>query len=177
MVRSVVRVLAVVAVALCSLSVSVGAQAADDPFLGTWKLNVERSVYIPGPRPPTDLVTLYHFAALEDGWTRFMLTSTNALGEPTILINTFKVDGQRRPVYDQNTLGRLLATGQETNVTRSYRRVDATTVEFTGYTDGVAGLPVVRALLPDGNTYTQTTRGTNAQGVAVNNVIVFERVR
>jgi hypothetical protein len=120
---------------------------------------------------------LYQFTALEDGWTRFLLTSTNAQGEPTILVATFKVDGQIRPYHDQNTLGRLLTTGQESNLTRSYRRIDDRTVEFTNYTDGVAALPVIRALAPDGRTYTQTTRGTNAQGVAVNNVLVFEKVR
>ncbi len=178
MVRSLMRVLPAVAAAFCGLSVAVGAQtAASDPFVGTWKLNVERSVYVPGPRPPADLVTLFQFSALEDGWTRFLSTSTNALGEPTILINMFKEDGQRRPVYNQNTLGSLLATGQETNLMRSYRRIDANTVEFTNYTDGVAALPVVRALAPDGNTYTMTTRGTNPQGVAVNSVQVYERVR
>jgi len=178
MARYLMRGLPLVAVALGVLTTTLAAQSSErDPFIGTWKLNVERSVYIPGPRPPADLVTLYQFSALPDGWTRFVLTSTNAQGVPTFQLATFKVDGQIRPWHNQNTLGLFMATGQQTNLTRSYRRIDATTIEFTGYTDGVAGLPTVRALLPDGNTYTQTVRGTDAQGVAVNNVLVFERVR
>jgi len=172
------RVLPAVAVGCCVLSAALEAQTAEgDPFIGIWKLNVERSVYIPGPRPPADLVTVYHISALEDGWTRFVLTSSNAAGEPTFLLATFKMDGQRRPYHNQNTLGLFMSTGQQSNLTRSYRRIDARTVEFTDYVDGVAGLPVVRALSPDGQTYTQTTRGTNAQGVAVSNVLLFERVR
>jgi len=178
MTRGQTVVLPAVALAFCALTAPVSSQtSASDPFIGTWKLNVERSVYIPGPRPPSDLVTLYQFSGLPDGWTRFVLTSTNAQGAPTFQLATFKVDGQTRPWHDQNTLGLLMATGQPTNLARSYRRIDATTIEFTGYVDGVAGLPTVRALLPGGNTYTQTLRGTNAQGVEINNVLVFERVR
>ena len=178
MTRGPIGMLLGVAVASCILAGAVGAQSSgSDPFIGTWKLNVERSVYMPGPRPPADLVTLYQFSTLEGGWNRFMLTSVNAQGEPTLQILTFKVDGQRYPVHDQNTLGRFMATGQQTNLTRSYRRIDASTVEFTSFTDGVAGIPQVRSVAPDGRSYTDTARGTNAQGVAVSNVTVWDRVR
>jgi hypothetical protein len=154
-----------------------GAQATHDPIIGVWALNVERSVYFPGPRPPSDLVSLRHYAPMDDGWIRFTNTGVNALGEPTFGMGVFKADGQRHPAHNIETLGIMMTTGRASNLTRSYRRIDPRTVEFVTYTDGVASLPSVRAVSADGTTFTETTRGTNAQGVAVNNVIVWDRVR
>jgi hypothetical protein len=180
--RSITRgplgVLLGVALTSCVLAGGVGAQmASNDPIVGVWQLNVERSVYSPGPRPPADLVTIYEFAPLDDGSIRFTLTSTNAQGAPTFQLSAFKVDGQQRPVHNANTLGAYMASGQQTNLTRSYRRIDARSTEFTTYNDGVAGIPTVRTVSPDGQTYINIVRGTNAQGLAINNVTIFDRVR
>ncbi len=176
--RGPLGVLLGVAVASCVLAGGAEAQmASDDPIIGVWQLNVERSVFSPGPRPPADLVTIYQFAPIDDGFLRFTLTSTNAQGEPTLQISVFKVDGQQRPVHNAITLGAFMATGQQTNLTRSYRRIDARATEFTTYNDGVAGIATVRTVSPDGQTYLNVVRGTNAQGVAINNVTIFDRVR
>lgn len=171
--------LAVLAVVLSSLALNdgAGAQATPDPFLGVWALNVERSVYSPGPRPPSDLVSLRHYVAIDGGWIRFTNTSVNAQGQPTFGMGVYKVDGQRHPVHDIQTLAVLMTSGRASNLTRSYRRIDDRSVEFVTYTDGVAGLPSVRVVSPDGQSFVETTRGTNQQGVAVNNVIVWDRVR
>ena len=178
MARGPIGVLLGVVVASCVLVGAAGAQTGgDDPFIGVWQLNVERSVYSPGPRPPADLVTRYQFLALEDGWIRFTLGSVNAQGAPVFQIGVFKVDGQRHPVHNIITLGNEMTTGQSSNVTRSYRRIDARTTEFTTFTDGAAGIPTVRTVSPDGQTYVNVVQGTNAQGVAINIVTVFDRVR
>ena len=178
MARGSVGVLLGVAVASCALVGAAGAQtASDDPFIGVWKLNVERSVYSPGPRPPADLVVVYEFAPVEDGFIRFTLATTNQQGAPVFQLAVFKADGQQRPVHNANTLGAYMATGQQTNLTRSYRRINARTMEFTTFNNGVAGNPQVRTVSPNGQTYVNVVRGTNAQGVAVNVVTVFDRVR
>ncbi len=177
MVRGLIGVLLGVVVASFVLVGAAGAQtASDDPIIGVWKLNVERSVYSPGPRPPADWVTLYQFAPIEDGFIRFTLSSTNAQGAPVFQISVFKVDEQQRPVQNQNTLGAFMATGQETNLSRSYRRISPRSTEFTSFNNGVAGSPVVRTVSPNGQTYINVARGTNAQGVAFNNVTIFDRV-
>lgn len=175
MARGMMNALVGAAVASCVLVGSVEAQTPSargggDPFAGVWKLNVARSVYTPGPRPPADMALLYQFEPLQDGSTRFTLTGTNPAGDLTFLITVFKVDGQRRPVHNVGTLETLLVSGKQSNVMRTYRRIDATTVEFTTYTDGVTTGPVIRELLPDGDTYVQ--RPANREG----NVLVFERV-
>jgi hypothetical protein len=178
MARGPIGVLLGVVVAFCVLVGAAGAQTeSDDPIVGVWQLNVERSVYSPGPRPPADLVTIYQFAPMEDGFLRFTLTSTNAQGAPTFQISVFRVDGQQRPVHNANTLGAFMATGQQTNLMRSYRRIDSRATEFTTFNNGVAAIPAVRTVSPDGQTYVNVVRGTNAQGVAINNVTVFDRVR
>ncbi len=91
MARGPIGVLLGVVVVSCVLVGAAGAQtASDDPIIGVWKLNVERSVFSPGPRPPADLVQIFQFQPLEDGWIRFTLTSTNAQGAPIFQISPFK---------------------------------------------------------------------------------------
>ena len=41
----------------------------------------------------------------------------------------------------------------------------------------MAGLPIVRTVSKDGKTYTETSKGNDAQGRPVNNVVAFARVR
>jgi len=152
--------------------------ANDDPIIGVWKLNVERSVYSPGPRPPADLIRVYQFAPIEDGFIRFTLVQdTSPNGNPTLQLTAFKVDGQQRTVYNQNNLGTFLATGQVSTLTRSYRRIDGRTTEYTTFNNGEAAIPAVRTVSADGQTYVDVVRGTNNQGVEVNNVQVYDRVR
>ena len=173
MVRGILNTLTGTAIASCVLVGSLDAQpsagAGQDPFHGLWQVNIERSVY-PGPRPPSDLVTLYQFAPMPDGSTRFTLTSRNAQ-DLTMQVSIFRVDGAQHPVYTVETVSNLITQGTRTNITRSYRRIDASTVEFTGYTDGVAAVPVIRQLSPDGNSYVQ--RATNGEGA----VLLLERIR
>jgi hypothetical protein len=144
---------------------------------GTWTLNVAKSTYSPGPPPPATLSDVRRFATIEGGWNLFELSGTNPEGDPTFQIVAFKIDGKQYPVHTPATLTTLLTTSKATNVMRSYRRIDDYSVEFTTYTDGKPGIPVVRRVSKDGKTYTQTTKGTDAKGQAINNVLVFDRVR
>ena len=171
MVRSITKVLLGAVAASCFLVGPVDAQAprGDDPFIGTWKVNVERSAYA-GVRPPADQTTLYTFAPMPDGSTRFTLVSTNGLGGWATQVSVFRVDGRQHKVHNLASVATLMSTGTDTNLTRSYRQIDANTVEFTGYTDGVAGNPVIRQLQPGGNAYIQ--RPANGQGA----VLLLERI-
>ena len=70
-----------------------------------------------------------------------------------------------------------MTTGRPSNITRSWRRIDPSTTEFTTYTNGVPGLAIVRAVSKDGKTYTETSKGKDGAGREVHNVVVFDRVR
>jgi len=178
MARGPVGVLLGVVVASFVLVGAAGAQSAgDDPIIGAWILNVERSVWTPGPRLPGFVISRRQYANLEDGWMRFTTTSTNAAGNPTFQIGVFKLDGERHPVHNVNTLGSSMTTGQRSNLTRSYRVIDPRTTESTTYNDGVAGAPIVRSVAPNGSVFIERFSGTNAQGVAFSAALVWERVR
>ncbi len=166
-----------VAVAALCVSAAGAAEAQMDPTLGTWIMNVERSVWTPGPRAPADAYQLRQYVALEDGWYLFVLTGRNAAGNPTVNVGVYRLDGQQHPVHgNAGTLARLMIDGEPSNLTRSYRVIDENTVEFTTYADGVPGDPVIRQMLADGNTFIQVSEGTNPAGVEFRNVLVFDRV-
>jgi hypothetical protein len=148
---------------------------AQDPFVGTWKLNVERSVWYPGPRSP-DRYELRQFTSLGDGWYRFVLSGANALGSPTFQMGAFRLDGRPYPVHNLVSLGAMLTRGGDTNVTRSYRVLDENRIEYTTYTNGVAGNPVIREISPDGTAHITISQGTNADGEDYSVVLFFDRV-
>jgi hypothetical protein len=148
-----------------------------DPIIGTWKLNVAKSTYSPGPPPPETVIDVRRWTALDDGAEAFVQSSVDAQGNPGFQIVVFKTDGKRYPVHTAGTLVSFLATRKQTNIMRSYRRIDPYTVEFITYTDGTPGLPSIRSVSKDGKIYTQTTKGTDPRGQAVHNVLVFERAR
>jgi len=165
-----------VVAAMCLLTNVAEAQMPSHSVLGTWKFNVERSVWTPGPRAPADAYEIRQYSDLGNGWYRYVSTGRNNAGNPTFQIGVFKLDGQRYPVHNLATLSTQMTGGRESNLTRSYRVIDDNTVEITTYTDGVAGSPLMRQLSADGMTFIQVGEGTNAQGVQFRNLTVYDRV-
>jgi hypothetical protein len=55
------------------------------------------------------------------------------------------------------------------------KRINATTVERTDKKGGKVVQTITRVMSADGKALTITTKGTNAQGQAVNNVAVYEK--
>src|SRR5215472_671136 len=81
---------------------------AADPAIGTWKLNVAKSKYTPGPTPKSATITYEETA---DGIKRTG-ESVDAEGKTTSFTYTAKYDGKDYPVsgtdlYDTITLKRL----------------------------------------------------------------------
>lgn len=170
----------IVAALVVLVSVWVQAQApgpAGDPFNGTWKLNVAKSTYRSGPPPPATTTDVRTFSTMEGGWHVFQLVGVTPEGNASLQVLAYKFDGAQYPVHNGATLAAFLATGKQTTITRSYKRVDPLTVEFVTYTDGVPGSPGRRTVSKDGKTYTQTIQAQDAKGQMVDNVSVFDRVR
>lgn len=154
-----------------------GQAPAPDPVDGTWRINPARSTFSPGPPPPQLGTQIRRFASLGDGWHLFELTTVTPEGEPVFQSVAFRIDGKQYPVYTNASLAAFMKSGMPTNITRSWRRIDSHTTEFTTYTNGVPGLAIVRAVSKDGKTYTETSKGKDTQGRDIHNVIVFDRVR
>src|SRR6266700_8025455 len=112
--------------------------AADDPQMGTWKLNEGKSKLIPGEGKNTTVV--YEAA---DDQVKVTVDGTDKDGKPTHNEWTGKFDGNDYPV-----------TGDPNTDTRSYKKIDGRTLALTGKKDGkvvITGRIVVSA---DGMTLT-----------------------
>lgn len=150
--------LLLIAIALVSFG---AALYAADNNIGTWKLNVAKSKYDPGPAPKS--ATLKIEAWGEDG-VKFSSDGMDAEGKPTHFDFQAKYDGKDVVVKGNPDFDML-----------AYKRVDANTLEVTTKRAGkVAGTGKV-TVSKDGKTRTVTQMGTNAKGEKINNVMVYDK--
>lgn len=148
-------------VALLSMVV-VGA----DMFSGTWKLNVAKSKYNPGPAPASGTTIL----SSVDGGLKFVVDGVTD-GKKTHSEYTFKFDGKdypQKPMLD----GKPDPNGADMI---SARKVDDYTYETTAKLKGQV-LTVTKVVVSrDGKTRTNTATGKNVQGQTVSNTVVYEK--
>jgi hypothetical protein len=156
-------VLLLAVVALSTVRVSAG-----DPLVGTWKLNIEKSKYSPGP-PPTGPNT-QKIEAVENG-IKMVSDGVNAKGQKTHSEYTMRYDGKD---YPQNPTvdGKRPPDAPDTI---SAKKIDDYTHEITMKSKGVVVITIKDVISKDGKTRTGTITGKNAQGQAVNNVLVWEK--
>jgi hypothetical protein len=152
-------VIVTLGVVLGASLVRVSAQASN-PRTGTWKLNVEKSKYSPGPAPQGQTMKI---EASGDG-EKAATEGVNAAGTATMTQYTAQYDGKDSPI-----------TGSQNADTVSLKRIDARTLERTDKKGDKVVATSTRVVSEDGKTMTVTTTGTNAQGQAVNNVTVWEK--
>jgi hypothetical protein len=138
---------------------SLSAQTSD-PRVGTWKLNVAKSKYSPGPMPQSLTVKVEPAGQGEKVTAEFV----NADGTRTTTQYTANFDGKDSPL-----------TGSQIADTVSLKRVDARTTVRTDKKGDKVAQTLTRVVAQDGKTMTVTTKGTNAQGQAVSNVAVFDK--
>jgi hypothetical protein len=136
------------------------AQSAD-PFVGTWKLNVAKSTYSPGPAPKSATST---YAVAGKGY-KVTVRSEPASGPAQEWTYTSDLDGKDAPI-----------SGNNPNAdTVTVKRIDANTLESVSKKGGKVMTTQKNVVAPDGKTRTVTTTGTNAQGQKINNVAVYEK--
>jgi hypothetical protein len=148
-----------VSLILWAQSNPVSAQAGD-PVIGTWKLDLTKSKYSPGP-PPKSLAL--RFEAAGEG-VKLTSDGVNAEGQPTHTEYTANYDGKDYPI-----------AGSATADTVSLKRIDASTVERTDKKGGKIVETRTRKISSDGKMLTVAFKGTDAKGQPFNNMLVFER--
>ena len=158
-VRSAILGLALAAFAVATASVS--AQSTEPVGLGTWKLNLEKTKYSPGPAPKSYTIK---FEAAGKG-VKVTGEGIGADGKPFSNEYTANYDGKEVPYK-----------GSPNVDTVSIRRIDAYTTERTDKKDGKLVQTIRRVVAKDGKTFTATVKGTNAKGEPVNNVLVWDKV-
>ena len=133
--------------------------AADDPNMGTWKLNEAKSKLTPGEGKNTTVV----YEAAGDQ-VKVTIDGTDKDGKPTHNEWTGKFDGKDYAV-----------TGDSTSDMRSYKKIDAHTLKFTvkkGDKTTATGRIVVAA---DGKSRTVTAKGTDEHGKQFKNTSAYDK--
>jgi hypothetical protein len=135
------------------------AQAADNQ-VGTWKINVAKSKFSPGPAPKESTLTI---ESQPDG-LKFTIHGTDAEGKAVHIEFSPKYDGKDYP-----------ATGMANADTISMKKIDDYTIETVGKKQGKPMVTTTSVVSKDGKTRTTTQKGTNAKGQDVNNTIVYDK--
>src|SRR5262245_11326702 len=131
---------------------------AADSNIGTWKLNLAKSKFDPGPAPKSQTLKIEAWG--EDG-VKYTADSVEADGKPAHWEFQAKYDGKFVP-FKGNPDGDMLA----------YKRIDANTVEATTQMKGAVVGHTKVVVSADGKTRTLTQTGKNAKGQTVNNTLV-----
>jgi hypothetical protein len=127
---------------------------------GTWKLNVAKSKYNPGPAPKN----LMESVALDENSYEVEANGTAADGEPLHIEFNAKFDGK-----DYAMAGVPWAD------TVSVKWIDAHTPQAIQKKSGQVTMTITCRVSTDGKTRTCTLKGKNEQGRSVHNTLVFER--
>ncbi|HVT40723.1 MAG TPA: hypothetical protein VHE78_16910 [Gemmatimonadaceae bacterium] len=142
-----------------ALAPGLAAQAAD-PNIGTWKLNVAKSTYDPGPGPKSMTITIEAAGQARKN----TLSGVDPEGKPIRVTYTANYDGKDYP-----------ATGSAAYDMVSLKRIDANTSEITRKKDGKVVQTYVLVVTKDGKSLTSTMTGINAKGEKIHSVAVFEK--
>jgi hypothetical protein len=152
-------ILAIISVAAAAFVNAASAQP-DPRAIGTWKLNVARSKFSPGPAPKSLTVK---FEPAGQG-VKLSTEGVGADGKPTATSYTANLDGKDYPL-----------TGSPVADTVALRKIDENTQERTDKKAGKVVQTLTRVMAKDGKSLTVTVKGTNPKGEPVNNVLLFEK--
>jgi hypothetical protein len=154
------RVTMILATGLLALAVVAIAQPKD-AFVGTWRLNVAKSKYSPGPPAKSGTVT---YEAAGPGY-KVSVRTEPASGPVQEWSYTTNLDGKDSAITGNNPNADTIAA----------KRIDANTLENVSKMGGKVTITSRVVVSADGKTRTSTQTGMDAKGQKVKNVLVFER--
>ena len=131
--------------------------AANDAFVGTWKLNPAKSKFSQGTAYKDATVT---FEAVGDQWKR-TATGTDADGKPINENSTVAWDGKDHPI--------------EEGMTVAVNVLNDNAIKFMIKHEGKFVIGGRLVISKDGKTMTAYAKGSDPQGRKVDNVEVFEK--
>ena len=145
--------------ALATVLSGVSIAQSSDPLLGTWKMNVAKSKFDPGPAPKS---TSLKYEAAGQGLK--VTVDTDGATGLAHWEYTANFDGKDYPVAG-NPEGDMVAL----------KRMTTTTTEAVIKKSGKTMTSNTRVVSADGKSLTITVKGTNAKGQTVHNVQVFDK--
>jgi hypothetical protein len=156
------RVLTVIAVAILAMAGASSLQAQGNPVVGTWKLNLTKSKFDPGPAPKS----LTRTVVAEGDGLKYTFEGVGADGKPLSYGFTVKFDGKDYPITGS------MPSGADSI---SAKKVDANHYEATTKKGGkVIGTAKV-TVSADGKVTTVDSSGTNAAGAKTHDVQVYDK--
>ena len=154
------RMFTLLAITVVALLVFAPVAQASDNNVGTWKLNLAKSKYIPGPAPFESTLKIEP----ETNGLKFTFHGTDAEGKP--------VDFEFSPRFDGKD---YRVTGLPEADMVVLKRINANTIETVTKKAGKPMMTTRSVVSRDGKTRTSTQKGTNSKGERVNNTIVYEK--
>jgi hypothetical protein len=153
------RMFKVLAIVFLTLTAVGMVWAQSDPFVGTWKLDVAKSKYDPGPAPKSQTRTW-------DASGKVTVEGINAAGKAVTYGYPIMNDGKDYPTSGTVPNGADMI---------SSKKIDANTVEVHFIRGGKQAETTKFAVSKGGKMLTISAKGTNADGSAFNNVTVWEK--
>ena len=132
---------------------------ADNPQMGTWKLNEAKSKMPPGM--PKNSTIVYEAAGDQ---VKITIDGTDAKGAPTHSEWTGKFDGKDYPV-----------TGDPSSDSRAYTKVDDHTLSMVVKKGGKVTATGTIVVSADGKSRTVSTSGTDSMGMKMSNTAVYDK--
>ena len=147
---------------LIGLAITTIAALGADNTIGTWKLNMAKSKFTPGPSPVKSL-TITREAS--DGGVKVTVSGERADGTPANSSYTLKYDGQEVQVAGNAPYDTIAVKQVDANTLTDERKKTGTQYRATGRT----------VISKGGGTYNATIKGTDADGKPFTNVMVFDK--
>ena len=152
--------LVLVSVFTLSLLVTAQTPAAKSPIFATWKLNLTKSTYSPGPAPKAQVAKL----EAVDGGMKVASDRTEADGSVVHFEWSAKFDGKDAAVK-----------GDPARDMVSVKKLDEYTLEITNKKAGKVTTTIKAVYAKDGKTRTETVSGTDSQGRKIANVTYWDK--
>jgi hypothetical protein len=156
------RVLTVVAVALLAVVGASSLHAQGNAVVGTWKLNLTKSKFDPGPAPKS----LTRKVEAQGDGLKYTFEGTGADGKPVSYGFAVKFDGKDYPIT-----GSMPAGADSISV----KRVDANNYEATLKKGGKALGTSKVTVSTDGKVTTVESSGMNAAGAKTHDLQVYDK--
>jgi hypothetical protein len=134
---------------------------AQEPLFGTWKMNVAKSKYSPGPVPKSNISKWESF---EDG-VKFTGDVVPVNGEPQHYESSGKFDGKDNPVIGNNPDADTMA----------FSKIDARTYEVVSKKGGKRTITARIVVAADGKTRVSTQTGKSVAGETLKHTVIYEK--
>lgn len=157
--RWTLRMITIAAIAMLGC----GMASAQDPFVGTWKLNIEKSKFAAGPAPKN----VTSIVEAQGSGEKYTVQGVAGDGSAIGYTYTTNLDGKPAPISGTGVLGGADTVAVTRMDSRTYSAVTSKSGKVIARTRVVVSA--------DGKVITQTRRSTDSNGKMATGVTIWEK--